>query len=95
MSNSKYTKEFKLETLSLAQEVGVTQASRRLGVGMSMIYRWRKELEKSGDEAFRGRGVMTAQDAEIARLRREVANLQEDREILKKALEIFSQKKVR
>ncbi|MBF2051973.1 MAG: hypothetical protein IGS03_00740 [Candidatus Sericytochromatia bacterium] len=38
MSNSKYTKEFKLETLSLAQEVGVTQASRRLGVGMSMIY---------------------------------------------------------
>lgn len=95
MSNQTYTKEFKLETLSLAKEVGVTQASRRLGVSSSVIYRWRKELAESGDEAFRGHGVMTAQDAELARLRREVADLKEDKEILKKALEIFSQKKVK
>lgn len=95
MSNRKYSKEFKLEALALAKEVGPTQASRRLDIGPNMIYRWRQELEKDGKEAFRGQGVMTAQDAEIARLRREVADLKEDKEILKKAIEIFSQKKVK
>lgn len=95
MANRKYSKEFKLETLALAKEVGPAQASRRLNIGPNMIYRWRQELEQDGEEAFRGQGVMTAQDAEIARLRREVADLKEDKEILKKAIEIFSQKKVK
>lgn len=95
MSHQTYTKEFKLETLNLAEEIGPTQAARRLNVSVSIIYRWRKEFKESGEEAFRGHGVMTAQDAELARLRREVVDLKEDKEILKKALEIFSQKKVR
>ena len=95
MANHKHSKEFKLETLALAKEVGVTQAGRRLEINSNLIYRWRQELESDGEKAFRGQGVMmTAQDAEIARLRRENADLKEDKEILKKAIEIFFQKKV-
>ena len=92
MANKKYGKEFKLEALSLAQQVGGAQAARSLGIQSNMIYRWRKEQKETGNEAFRGNGNMTAQEAELTRLRREVAGLKEDKEILKKALEIFSQK---
>jgi transposase len=92
MANKKYSKEFKLEALSLAEQVGSAQAARSLGIPANMVYRWRQEQKQSGEEAFRGNGNMTAQEAELVRLRREVANLKEDREILKKALEIFSQK---
>jgi transposase len=88
----KYSKEFKLEALALAEQVGGAQAARSLGVQPNLLYRWRQERNEAGDEAFRGHGNMTAQEAELARLRREVANLKEDKEILKKALEIFSQK---
>jgi len=92
MGHKKYSKEFKQEALALAEQVGGAQAARSLGIRNNLIYRWRQELRQSGDEAFRGHGNMTAQEAELARLRRENANLKEDREILKKALEIFSQK---
>lgn len=92
MAKQKHTKEFKLEALALAEKVGGAQAARSLGIRTNLIYRWRQELKQAGNEAFRGQGNMTAQEAELARLRREVANLKEDREILKKALEIFSQK---
>ena len=92
MANRKYDKEFKLEALELAQQVGGAQAARSLGIQSNVIYRWRQEQKNDGAEAFRGNGNMTAQEAELARLRREVAGLKEDKEILKKALEIFSQK---
>jgi transposase len=92
MANKKYSKDFKVEALALADQVGGAQAARSLGIRNNLIYRWRHELSQSGGEAFRGHGNMTAQEAELAKLRREVANLKEDKEILKKALEIFSQK---
>lgn len=92
MGQKKYSKEFKLESLALAEQVGGAQAARSLGIQSNILYRWRQEQKQSGVEAFRGNGNMTAQESELARLRRENANLKEDREILKKALEIFSQK---
>ncbi|MGE3725800.1 MAG: transposase [Candidatus Sericytochromatia bacterium] len=81
MANKKYSKEFKVEALELADQVGGAQAARSLGIRNNLIYRWRHELSQSGGEAFRGHGNMTSQEAELARLRRENANLKEDREI--------------
>lgn len=69
MANKKYGKEFKLEALTLAQQVGGAQAARSLEIQSNMIYRWRQEQKEAGDEAFRGNGNMTAQEAELARLR--------------------------
>ena len=81
MGNTKYSKEFKLEALALAEQVGGSQAARNLGIQSNMIYRWRQEQKQTGIEAFRGNGNMTTQEAELTRLRRENANLKEDREI--------------
>jgi len=93
MPGRTYTAEFKRDAIALASRDGVSKASEALGVASSMLYRWRREAREDGEEAFRGKGIMTAEQAELARLRRENAGLKEEKEILKKALTIFSQKK--
>jgi len=93
MPGRTYTAEFKLDALGLAQRNGVPKAAESLGISDNILYRWRKEASQDKAEAFRGKGVMREADAEVARLRRELANLKEEKEILKKALAIFSQKK--
>ena len=90
MDRRKFSREFKQEAVRLSYEKGGTQAGRELGINPNMLYRWRKELNEDKDEAFRGQGKMKAEQAEIARLKREMANLKEENEILKKAITIFS-----
>lgn len=89
---TRFTREFKLEAVRLSMEDGRSGASvaKELGITRNMLYRWRKELLEDSEEAFRGQGNMKAGDEEVARLRREIASLREDREILKKALAFFS-----
>ena len=84
-----YSAEFKHDALRLADDVGAKNAAQRLGIDRSLISNWRKARKKDGDVAFRGHGVMTAEAAELARLRRENAQLKLEREILKKATEFF------
>lgn len=66
-----------------------------LGIGRGQIYRWKRELEEEvmGMKAFPGKG--NARDAEIARLKKELAIVTEEREILRKAMAIFSKPKTR
>lgn len=90
MSRKEYTKQFKEEAVRLSYEVGGAQASRQLGLSQNLIYRWRKERKESPEEAFRGKGKMKAEQAEIARLKRQLADAKEENEILKKAITIFS-----
>lgn len=92
MPGRTFTAEFKREALALAERDGFLKTARSLGLEKSMLYRWRSEAQETGHEAFRGRGVMTEEQAEIARLKQQIASLQEDKEILKKALTIFSRK---
>lgn len=93
MPGRTYTAEFKRDAVALALRDGVPKAAETLGINDNILYRWRREAREDGDEAFRGKGVMTAEQAELARLRRELANAKEDNLILKKALAIFSQKR--
>jgi transposase len=93
MSGRSYPSEFKRDAVALTERDGVAAVSRSLGINENMLYRWRKESKEQGKEAFRGKGVMTREQAELAALRRENASLKEDNIILKKALTIFSQKK--
>jgi transposase len=87
-----FTRAFKLEAVRLSLEDGRSGAdvARGLGIHRNVLYRWRKEFLEDSEEAFPGQGQMKASDEEVARLRREVARLREDREILKKALVFFS-----
>jgi transposase len=61
-----------------------------LGISDTSIHEWRKQLAAHGDEAFPGSGHQTAQEEELRRLKRELEVMRQERDILKKALMVFS-----
>jgi transposase-like protein len=88
----KFNQAFKLEAVQLSRQPGMTAAkvAADLGVPVGSLHRWRKELADLAGEAFRGNGRRTAEQEELARLRRENAELRMEREILKKATAWFA-----
>lgn len=87
---TKHPKEFKLEALKLAEQIGVARAAHDLGVAESVLYRWRRAAATEGTDAFRGSGRLTERDEELRRLRQENKILKQEREILKKATSFFA-----
>lgn len=92
-----YTKEFKLEALELLKrgDKNAGQIERELGITPGLLLKWRTRyqiLENEVQPAQIGPSEMEAAKAEIRRLQRELANAEEEREILKKVLNIFSRK---
>jgi|SRR5512135_2550192 transposase len=87
-----YTREFKEEAVRLAQTSGkpIAQVARELGISDTSIHQWRRELAEHGKDAFPGSGHQTALEEENRRLKRELERVQQEREILKKVLSIFS-----
>ena len=82
-----FTEEFKREAVRLATQSGnLSATARNLGVHMSVLQRWKKALQADKPNPFPGQG--NAADPELARLQRENARLQEEVEILKKAVGI-------
>ena len=93
MERRTFTREFKLEAVKLIQARGVTvaQAARDLGVHGTVLRRWVQECAADSQQAFPGQGQMKPEQAELARLRREVIKLTAERDILKKAAAYFAQ----
>ena len=89
----RFDKEFKIEAVRLASEPGNTQSEieRDLGISQGIISRWKRELRKDGDQAFPGKGRLKPNDDEMQRLKRENERLRRERDILKKAVAIFSE----
>lgn len=87
-----YTKEFKLDAVSLVTEQGYSraEASRQLGINTNMLARWIKECTETDDQAFRGNGTLTTDQEEIKTLRAQVKRLEMEKEILKKATVFFA-----
>jgi transposase len=79
-----------IEAGSLAHEVGVTEAARRLDIPVSSIQNWMKPSYAGKLQKSVGKKGVTEVQAEIARLRREVASLKVDNEILRKAAAYFA-----
>ena len=88
----RYTREFKLEAVKLVRERGVTmtQAARDLDVHVNVLRAWVRAVRADPGQAFPGHGQQTPEDAEVTRLRREVARLKMERDILKKAAAYFA-----
>ena len=88
----KFDKTFKIEAVKLVTERGmkVTGVSRDLGISKELLYRWRNDYEKHGTMSFPGEGKLKPEDEDLRKLRRELANVKEERDILKKAIAIFS-----
>ena len=87
-----FTKEFKLEALRLMKESGKPAAdiARELGIRRNQLYKWQEKLSVHGGEAFPGHGKRSAKDDEVTRLKRELARVKEERDILKKAAQYFA-----
>jgi transposase len=91
-----YTREFKLETLRLLETSGrsVSQLEDELGIGHGCLNRWRQKFAEEGDHAFPGHGCRTPDQERIRQLERENTILRQERDILKKAVAIFSHPKL-
>lgn len=87
-----YSKEFKLDAVSLVTEQNykIAEAARSLDISANMLGRWIKEQEKEGSHAFRGNGKLTPEQEELRRLREENKRLKMEKEILKKATVFFA-----
>lgn len=88
----RFTAQFKREAVQLMQSSGrpVAVVARELGVPRNRLYKWAKELETKGEQAFRGSGRPKASSDELTALKRELARLKEENEILKKAAAYFA-----
>ena len=83
----------KLDAISLVTDQGytITEAARSLELNRSILQRWIKEFHADDDgQAFRGKGKLTPEQAEIRRLKEENRRLKMEKEILKKATVFFA-----
>jgi len=90
----KYSKEQKLEIVkqSLEEGVSVKSLAERFDISANQIYNWRSKYFKYQENSFSGHGnkTMTDEEREIDRLKKELKEAQLERDILKKAVSIFS-----
>ncbi len=88
----KFTDEFKREAVKLATQPGVTVSTvaRELGVERSVLRAWVKKTEEGRYEPTLGRPLKSDSQAEAEQLRRELARVKMERDILKKALGYFA-----
>ena len=91
----RYDRAFKVEAVRLVREDGrsVASVARDLGLGENLLHRWKQQFVQQGDTAFVGTGNLTLEQAELRRLRRQLADVTEERDILKKAISVFSDRR--
>ena len=93
MKRKQYTKEFKLDAMSLVQDQGLTiaEAARSLEINANMLGRWIKESQSDDNgQAFRGNGKLTPEQEEIRSLKTQIRQLKLERQILKEAAVFFA-----
>lgn len=82
----RYSAEFKIEALGLADQVGVSGAAKQLGLHESQLYAWRKKARYEASRSNAEKELL----AENARLKRQLAKKDEELAILKKAAAYFA-----
>ena len=92
MGRRVFSAEFKREAVSLVRDRGVAirQAAADLGIHEGVLGRWVREIRSDAKQAFPGRGKLKPDDAEVARLKRELSKTRMERDILKKAIGYFA-----
>ena len=90
----RFDREFKLEAVRLVNQDGRTLKSvaEDLGLHPNVLSRWRREFLRESEDAFPGKGHLTPQEEEIRRLKRKLADAEEERDILKKAVAFFAKR---
>jgi transposase len=88
-----FDKEFKLMTVELCNTgKSSNQVSKELGIRPDLVRRWRRELETKQSGSFTGHGHpgLTPEQQEISNLKKQLQEAELERDILKKAVGIFS-----
>ena len=90
----KYDSDFKRNAVQLTEEPGrtVQEVAENLGINSDLIYRWRRQQCDNGELAFPGHGKMalTLDQKRIRELEKKLKDTEMERDILKKAMAIFS-----
>ena len=90
----KYDKDFKRNAVRLTEEAGrtVLEVAENLGIAVDLLYRWRREKQTREGLAFPGHGreALTPQEQKIRDLEKKLKDVEMERDILKKAMAIFS-----
>src|SRR6476646_7858129 len=86
----KFSAEYKREAVAMLESPGVTvnQIAAELGIGATVLGRWRRELRQESAQAFRGNG--RPRDENLALLRRELARVTKERDFLREAAAFFA-----
>jgi transposase len=84
----RFDRDFKISAVKMITEGGhsAAEVARSLGIHETQIYNWKKKYSNDGEKAFPGKGHLT----ELAALRRKLRDVEMERDILKKAVGIFS-----
>ncbi len=92
MVRSIYTKEFKIKAIELLEQSNkpLRQVARELGVAENNLYNWRKLYRNNPEKSFPNQPQLNEKDLELRRLTARIAELEEEREILKKAAAFFA-----
>lgn len=87
-----YDKDFKLNAIKLYQESGrsMNSISDELGIPSTTFHQWITAYKQEGDAGFPGKGNPKSSEAELISLRKELQHVRQERDILKKAVAIFS-----
>ena len=91
-TRKQYSKEFKLDAVSLVLDQGFSrrEAASGLDINAQMLGRWVREQQAEDGQAFRGNGKLTPEQEEIRKLKTQVKRLEMERDILKKATAFFA-----
>jgi transposase len=86
----KFSAEYKREAVAMLQAPGVrvSQIAAELGIGVNVLGRWRRELDKERDQAFPGHG--RPREEELTLLRRELGRVTKERDFLREAAAFFA-----
>ena len=91
-ARKQFTPEFKREAVQLLDSGSrpASELARELGVRRNQLYQWQREFQARGAGAFPGSGARKERTTELARLKRELGRVTEERDILKKAAAYFA-----
>ena len=89
--NGRYTKEVREEAVKLAEAVGASEASRRLSIPLKTLTNWLR-ISRAGklEEIGREQKPQTELEAELHRVKRELAEVKMERDLLKKFAAYFA-----
>jgi transposase len=91
-ARKKYSLEFKISAVTMSNQCGdVLYVAKELNISKNTLQHWKK-FYKEGKFTFKRSSASDTTRNELLRLRKEIKELKIERDILKKALSIFSRR---